>query len=329
MPTRSQVISAKIKQYDAQITGTQEAVIETAIWKLALCQLVDAAFSGGGGGGGSTSAQTISDGIDGSIDIDSITGYLATIAAKPNGIIQSDIVSAIQTAADIDTIITQLNLLSSIDTKVTNPNIRPLTSADTVSVVLPTGLALESKQDVSNISLTSIDAKLTALQNKITNPGSGYVGISTITRAANVSPYIANDVYGGAFELQNIGSYGGHVVINGVRIIFNLGTLPVGMAGAILFLYNIPPPSAIADNGVFNVPAGDRVGLLTPIGIPLGNSVLALGGGSVVLSIDNLSMHTKLANGSTSLWGYLVTQAAFTPANASETAAISVFSVGL
>jgi hypothetical protein len=48
MPTRSQVIASKIKQYDDQITGNQNAVIESAIAKLAIAQLADAVFSGSG-----------------------------------------------------------------------------------------------------------------------------------------------------------------------------------------------------------------------------------------------------------------------------------------
>lgn len=51
MPTRAQVIAAKIKQYDAQITGLQDASIDSAIAKLAVAQLVDASLGGGGGGG--------------------------------------------------------------------------------------------------------------------------------------------------------------------------------------------------------------------------------------------------------------------------------------
>ncbi|MFM6673217.1 MAG: hypothetical protein ACKPJO_24305, partial [Dolichospermum sp.] len=52
------------------------------------------------------------------------------------------------------------------------------------------------------------------------------------------------------------------------------------------------------------------------------NASLARGGGSVVAEISNINQLFKLATGSTSLWGYVVTLAAFTPAANSETATI-------
>lgn len=50
MPTRTEVISSLVQKYNAQITSTESAVVETAIMKLAIAQLVDAAFGGGGVG---------------------------------------------------------------------------------------------------------------------------------------------------------------------------------------------------------------------------------------------------------------------------------------
>lgn len=75
-----------------------------AIFKLAICQLVDAAFGGGGGGG--TTPQIVSDGIDASTDINTILARLTSIDNK--ALLQADIVAAIQSAADIDIIIARL-----------------------------------------------------------------------------------------------------------------------------------------------------------------------------------------------------------------------------
>ena len=85
MPTRSEVITSLIAKYNAQITDTESAVVETAVQKLAIAQLVDAAFSGGGGGGGTTIA-TVSDGIDASVDINTILTTLTTIATNTTAI---------------------------------------------------------------------------------------------------------------------------------------------------------------------------------------------------------------------------------------------------
>ena len=75
------------------------------MFKIAICQLVDAAFSGGGGGGGTT-IGTVSDGIDASIDINEIVASLASI--NTNQLTQAGVIAAIQSAADIDTIIARL-----------------------------------------------------------------------------------------------------------------------------------------------------------------------------------------------------------------------------
>jgi hypothetical protein len=82
MPTRSEVITSLIAKYNAQITDTESAVVETAIQKLAIAQLVDAAFSGGG-----TTIATVSDGINDSVDIDTILTRLATIATNTAAIV--------------------------------------------------------------------------------------------------------------------------------------------------------------------------------------------------------------------------------------------------
>jgi hypothetical protein len=83
MPTRSEVITSLIAKYNAQITDTESAVVETAVQKLAIAQLVDAAFSGGGG----TTIATVSDGIDASVDINTILTRLATIATNTTAIV--------------------------------------------------------------------------------------------------------------------------------------------------------------------------------------------------------------------------------------------------
>jgi hypothetical protein len=82
MPTRSEVISSLISKYNAQITDTESAVVETAVMKLAIAQLVDAAFSGGG-----TTIATVSDGIDASVDINTILTRLTTIATNTTAIV--------------------------------------------------------------------------------------------------------------------------------------------------------------------------------------------------------------------------------------------------
>lgn len=148
-----------------------------------------------------------------------------------------------------------------------------------------------------------------------------YQSTATITRAANTTQYAVNDVYGGAFELQNIGVANGHVVLTVVDIIFNITALPGGMGLFVLYLYSVTPPSAITDNNPFSLSNTDTASVITPTGLEV-TAVLARGGGSVVASAT-FNRQIRLGN-STSLWGYLVTANAFTPANVSETATIKI-----
>jgi hypothetical protein len=136
-------------------------------------------------------------------------------------------------------------------------------------------------------------------------------------------------VIGGALTIANVGPTAGYILINSIRILLNITAVPSGMGNMILFLYDATPPSAVADNGAFTVASGDRSNLLTPNGISLGTPVLGVGGGTVVLQANNLGLQFKLASAQTSLWAYLVTTGAFTPAANSETYTMTVQSMGI
>lgn len=179
------------------------------------------------------------------------------------------------------------------------------------------------QRDLTMTGLMFLSKLAESSSNSSSGGGStGYKSTATITRAANTTPYIAGDVYGGLFELPNFAAAGGHVFLNSVRIIFNISSLPVGMAGFDLYLYNAVPTS-LSDNAAWSLPAGDRDKVLTPKGIYLDIATLATGGGSVVLSADNLGLQLQTAPGQTSVWGYLPTKSGFTPAANSETATIT------
>jgi hypothetical protein len=163
--------------------------------------------------------------------------------------------------------------------------------------------------------------------NQIPIQSSSFSVSATITRAANVTTYSVNDVVGGAITLTGIGNSGQFIMINSIDLIMNITALPTGLVNAnlILYLYNVTPPSAVADNGAFTLPSGDRASCLTPGGISLGAAALAPGGGSCVLQLDNLSKLIKLS--SANLFAYLVTTAAFTPAANSETYTLRINTV--
>lgn len=182
------------------------------------------------------------------------------------------------------------------------------------------GSAGTANTDVSTVQGITGGVPLSVSMN--TAPaGLAYLSTATITRAANTTPYTANDVYGTVFELQNIGPSGGFVFLSSLDIMFNLTTLPSGMSSFAIYLYSSSPPSAITDNNPFNVASGDRASIMSLNGFNLFAS-LARGGGSVVAESLGINQLFKLASNSTSIWGYLVTVSAFTPAANSETAII-------
>jgi hypothetical protein len=161
------------------------------------------------------------------------------------------------------------------------------------------------------------------------SPGLVYESTATITRAPNTTAYTANDVYGGVFELTNIGPSGGFV-LNSLDIIFNITALPSGMGAFAVYLFNATPPSAITDNLPYSLSSGDRDSIRTLNGLGLTASLAARGnGGSVVAEALDINRLFKLATGSTSLWGYLATLSAFIPAANSETATIRTVSFAL
>lgn len=153
--------------------------------------------------------------------------------------------------------------------------------------------------------------------NVLNIQGAGFQGNATITRAANQNPYTIGDVVGGAFEITTAGPTSGDVLCTSVRVMYNVTALPTGLQNWTLHLYNATPPSAIADNSPFTLAAGDRAAYICHLdNIPL--AALGVGTQTVQGQLDNIVQQFRTVGG-TSLFGYLVTNQAFTPAANSET----------
>ena len=153
------------------------------------------------------------------------------------------------------------------------------------------------------------------------SPGSAYESTATIARAANVTTYTASepnfDVYGGLFELQNIGQAGKGIFLSFFEISLNLSAVPLGMTSFTVYLYSAAPSTNIADNGIWTIGSDPP---LDSLGFNVSMS-RAKGGDKVVGNIIDLNQLFVLS--STSLWGYLVTNGAFTAAANSETGTIT------
>jgi hypothetical protein len=152
----------------------------------------------------------------------------------------------------------------------------------------------------------------------------GYRSTVSITRPSNTTQYTAGDVIGIAdsgtpanagsaiHAFTNIGPTGGHILITGADLEIDVNAVPSGMTSFRLYLYD-ESPTAILDNAVWDFPSGDRSKLLGYI--DLGTPVDL--GATLFVQTDRSSHQGqwKLKDGSTTLYGELVTNGTFTPAS--------------
>lgn len=138
-----------------------------------------------------------------------------------------------------------------------------------------------------------------------------------ITRPANTTAYTALDVVGtstaagGAVHVVNTGGgANGGFMIQGSEFRVDLTSVPAGMTSFRLYLYSATPPSALADNAAWDLPAGDvsvflgYVDLGTPVDL----------GSTLYVQAINLNKTVNLSENAT-LYAYLQTTAGYTPAS--------------
>lgn len=133
-----------------------------------------------------------------------------------------------------------------------------------------------------------------------------------LTRPNNTTAYDAGDVLGSDpaanIEFINIAPVeGGHLVIDSVDLEINMTAIPSGMTTFTLHLYDAAP-TAIADNTAFSQ-AADSANYLGYIAITAPKVV----GACLRSRVNNIGFKTKTNGGGKSLWGILVTDAAWTP----------------
>ena len=131
---------------------------------------------------------------------------------------------------------------------------------------------------------------------------------SQFTRPNDTTAYSINDVVGGVLEFASVAASGKTVMIDNVNLRIDLSAIPSGMTSFTLHFYNATPPSAYADNAAWDLPAGDR-------SIYLGSIVVGtpvdLGS---TLYIKQTGQTFQCRPSGTSLFAYLVTATAYTPA---------------
>lgn len=137
-----------------------------------------------------------------------------------------------------------------------------------------------------------------------------------VTRPANVTAYTAGDVVGGVIAFSDMASVaaGRDVVITTASLRIDVSAIPSGMTSFRLHLYSVTPPSAIADNAAWDLPSGDRASYLgyVDVGSP------ADAGSTLYCQVDAINKQLRLGAAESALYGYLVTNGAYTPAGNSE-----------
>lgn len=145
---------------------------------------------------------------------------------------------------------------------------------------------------------------------------SAYSASATFTPAA--ASHVAPDVHGGAQEFKLLDRLGGAIppgsTIKITSVTLQINGATIETTAWRLHLYNVTPPSAIADDATFDVGAGgtaaaDRAAYLGYVDI---SQVIDLGT-TLYIDMPSLGKQCKLIG--SSLFGYLVNGTTLTPQN--------------
>ena len=159
----------------------------------------------------------------------------------------------------------------------------------------------------------SIGADGTAVDASAAAPVPVYgVGVSasaTFTPAA--SSHTANDVVGGA-QTFALGALSGSVfMITDAELLINSSTAQA--TAWRLYLYNVTPPSATADDGAWDLPSGDQASFLGYIDL---GTAIDLGS---TQWIENHGVNKTIKLSGTGVFGYLVNLTTLTTAAVAHT----------
>jgi len=164
------------------------------------------------------------------------------------------------------------------------------------------------------------------------NPvNASFYSVVNIARPNNATPYAAGDVVGNSaaaggavLEFKNVGMPGGDTILTKTAIMIALAAIPAGMVGFTLHLYSESPPSALGDNAAWALPSGDNPMYLGPVVL---GAPLVVAGVAATLYLKTIGLVEEFRVGATgSLFGYLVTDAGYTPA-ANTAASVALNSI--
>jgi hypothetical protein len=139
-----------------------------------------------------------------------------------------------------------------------------------------TGALFVEMQAASTVlGKVGIDQTTPGTTDSVTVKSTGHSNTVTITRPATTPTYTAGQLIGDAngsaiFAFANMGKAGGEVMITSMELQVDVGTVPTGMSGFTVRLFNASP-TAVADAAAWDIPVADRgkyigkVALGTPV----------------------------------------------------------------
>ena len=128
---------------------------------------------------------------------------------------------------------------------------------------------------------------------------------ATFTPAA--TSHVAGDVNGGAQEFKSCGNVGGFVKLMSASI--RIANATAETTAWVVYLFDVTPPSAVADDGAFVLAAGDYASFVGAVALAQTTDV----GDTQYIESNNINKVVRLRG--SSLFGYLVNGTTLTPGN--------------
>lgn len=135
----------------------------------------------------------------------------------------------------------------------------------------------------------------------------GYSAIKAITRPDDTTAYAAGDVVGGVIEFGPLGAPRATVMVLSASLRIDASAVIASETSYTLHLYSATPPSALADNAAWDLPAGDRSVYLGSIDL---GTPADLGS---TLWVETHTIQKVMKLDGADVFGYLVTDAGHTP----------------
>ena len=164
-------------------------------------------------------------------------------------------------------------------------------------------------------------AKFTSAAGDV-NLRTGYKSTVALTRTADANAYASGDVVGNAngcvLAFTEMGPPDSNIMFTSIDMRMDLSSVPTNMGSFRLHMYSATPPSALADNAVWDLPSGDRAAYLGYL--DLGTPVDV--GATLFIQNDGVNRQVQLT-GST-LYCYLVVNTTTSTVALGSAAAMSI-----